>query len=324
MRTKEEILALFETNKGVYFSGEEIAERISVSRAAVWKAVRSLRNEGYRIDGIPNKGYSLAVDTDILSVQGIQACLAQDSGIGKVDVLAETDSTNVLARKQAEAGALEGSVFLANTQTAGRGRRGRSFFSPADTGIYLTLLLRPAELSSDAATGMTTMAAVAMCEAIEAVSGKKARIKWVNDIWLGDRKVCGILTEASLSMENNRIEYMILGAGINAYAPREGFPPELEQIAGAVYDRRQANGKNLLAGQFLNRFMRYYHQMGTLDYVEKYRKRSLAVGREVTVLKPSGKRKAFALDVDDTCALLVEYADGERERLTFGEISIKL
>lgn len=324
MNTREAVLALFESNKGIYLSGEEIAARVSISRAAVWKVVRTLRSEGYEIDGIRNKGYRLSADTDILSAQGIQKYLTSDWAQAELCVLPEAGSTNTLMREKAEAGAPEGSVILANSQTGGKGRQGRSFYSPADTGIYMSILLRPSGLSPEQAVKITTMAAVAMCEAIEEASGKQAQIKWVNDIYVEGKKVCGILTEASVSMENNCMESLVLGVGLNVYAPAEGFPQELRQIAGAVFDSRQKDGKNLLAAGFLNRVMRLYRQREQADYAAAYRSRSMAIGKEVTVLKPSGSRKARALDVDDSCALLVEYKDGTKERLTSGEIRIRL
>lgn len=321
--TKESVLALFEENRGTYFSGEEIAARLSVSRAAVWKAVKTLRDEGYEIDAAPNKGYCLSAETDILSAQGIRKYLNPACAFRDLLVLEEAESTNAFLREQASAGSPEGRVVVAGRQTKGRGRLGRSFYSPADTGIYMSLLLRPANLSPDQAVSVTTMAAVAACEAIEEVSGKQAGIKWVNDIYMEGRKVSGILTEAALSMENNRIDFIVLGIGINAYAPEGGFPEEIGEIAGAVFSRRCDDGKNALAAAFLNRFAEYYAARESGDYVEKYRDRSLVTGKEILILSPSGKRRAFAEDVDGQCRLLVRYEDGSREALSSGEISIR-
>ena len=143
MKTKEKLLTLFEKNRGVYFSGEEIAEKLSVSRTAVWKAVNSLRREGYRIHAVQNKGYCLAANTDILSVQGIQKYLESACSQIKLTVLPAAASTNALLREKAAAGAPEGCVLIAGSQTEGRGRTGRRFYSPPDTGLYMSLLLRP-------------------------------------------------------------------------------------------------------------------------------------------------------------------------------------
>lgn len=323
MGTKEQLLALFESNKGVYFSGEDIAEKLSVSRAAVWKAVKSLRSEGYHIDAVQNKGYSLSVESDILSEQGIRKYLRPVCSDIYLDVLAELDSTNARVRDQAAAGAPEGYTVVANSQTAGRGRRGRSFYSPADTGIYLSLLLRPHDYSTRQAAGLTTMAAVAACEAIERVSGERAGIKWVNDIYVAGKKVSGILTEASIGLENGLLEYAVLGIGINVSPPKDGFPHELENVAGTVFQEAQSDGKNHLAAEFLNCFMTYYAERPKEDYVKNYRSRSLVLGREIEVDFADGSKKATALDVDEECHLIVRYEDGRTESLSSGEISVK-
>lgn len=323
MRTKEKLLALFEENKGTYFSGEEIAERLSVSRTAVWKAVNSLRSEGYEIDAVQNKGYCLSVSTDILSAQGIRKYLKPACASMELEVLPVAESTNVLLKERAGAGAEDGYVLLANSQTAGRGRLGRSFYSPGDTGVYMSLLLRPKGYSPDQAVRLTTMAAVAACEAIEEVSGKEAQIKWVNDVYMENKKVSGILTEAAFSLEDSGLDYIVVGIGINAYPPKEGFPPELEQIAGTVFQERRSDGKNRLAAAFLNHFMDCYAAGEKMDYAKEYRARSLVIGKEIRVISPAGQREARALDVDGECRLVVQYGDGSRETLSSGEISIR-
>lgn len=323
LSTKENILALFEENKGIYFSGEEIAAQLSVSRAAVWKAVNALRSDGYVIDAVPNKGYRLSMNTDILSVQGIEKYLDPQNRQLTIQVLPEVNSTNTMLREKANEEIPEGYVIIANGQTEGRGRRGRSFYSPVDTGIYLSILLRPKEIATNELTNLTSMAAVAACETIEEVSGQTPGIKWVNDIYIDGRKVSGILTEASISMENGSVEYVVVGIGFNVYLPEDGFSGEIKDIAGAIFDRRKDDGKNLLAAGFLNHFMNYYAEFDKKDYVKKYQERSLVVGKKITVLAPSGSRKAHALEVDDTCALIVQYEDGSTERLNSGEISIR-
>lgn len=322
--TKEKLLALLEENKGTYFSGEEIAGKLSVSRAAVWKAVKGLRSEGYQINAVQNKGYSLSVSTDIVSAQGIKKYLQSVCSSMELEVLPLVGSTNALLREKANMGASEGYAIIANAQTEGRGRLGRSFYSPADTGIYLSLLLRPKGYSPSRAIKLTTMAAVALCEAIEKVSKEQTWIKWVNDIYMNGKKVSGILTEASLDLENGSFDYVVLGIGVNVYPPEEGFPAELETIAGTVFRERQSDGKNRLTAEFLNRFMSYYTAKESLDYAQKYRKRSLVIGKRINVLTPNGRKKAVALDVDEDCRLIVRYEDGRTERLSSGEISIRL
>ena len=165
MRTKEQLLALFENNKGDYFSGEDIAERLSISRTAVWKAVKSLRNDGYNISAISNKGYSLSTETDILSIQGIRKYLKPVCKDIELAVYPTLNSTNTMVREKAASGTPEGYTVIANGQTNGKGRSGRSFYSPSDTGIYMSILLRPHHYFAKEAMKLTTMAAVAVCEA---------------------------------------------------------------------------------------------------------------------------------------------------------------
>lgn len=323
MTIKENLLVLFESERGVYFSGEEIAKRLSVSRAAVWKAVKSLQNDGYVIDAVPSRGYCLAGDTDILSVQGIQKYLLPQYDILKLHTLTETTSTNTLVREQASLGASEGYIVVAGKQTGGRGRRGRSFYSPSGSGIYLSLLLRPCGYSPMQAVRLTTMAAVAMCETLDTETGTDAKIKWVNDIFVNEKKVCGILTEAAMGLENESLEYAVLGVGLNVYPPEGGFPKELEQIAGTVYDSPHPDAKNRLTAGFLNHFMAYYSDLGQTAYSEKYRSKSFVIGREVNVLRAEQSQPATVLGIDDECRLLVRYKDGREEALSSGEISIR-
>ncbi len=324
MTIKEKVLEIFESNKGAYFSGEEIAQNLSVSRAAVWKAVKQLKNEGYSIDAVNNKGYCLSVYTDILSPQGIQKYLKPQYQKLHLNVLQTIDSTNVLVRQKAAEGEAEGFVVVANEQTAGRGRYGRDFYSPSGTGLYFSLLLRPSDYTADQAVRITTMAAVAMCEAIEEVSDEKPKIKWVNDIFLKGKKVCGILTEGSFGLENGMLEYAVLGVGVNVYAPPNGFPEELQQIAGAVFDCAQNDMKNHLIAAFNNHFLDYYTNPDKKDYTDKYRQYSLVIGKEIVVISAKESRNAFVHGIDDDCRLMVEYENGEKAAVSSGEIRIRL
>lgn len=322
--TKEKLLELFESNKGIYFSGEEIAGKLGVSRAAVWKAVKNLRNEGYAIDAVTNKGYCLSEKNDILSPQGIQKYLKSEYADIEVTVLPTVHSTNKWIREKADQGLLEGYTIVSNEQTSGRGRYGREFFSPPDTGIYMSILLRPSNYSARQAVRLTTMTAVAMCEAIEEISDETAQIKWVNDIYVRGKKVCGILTEASFGLENGILDYAILGVGVNVYLPQNGFPQELEQIAGAIFEHAKNDAKNHLTAEFLNRFMKYYTAQDSTDYIEKYRNRNLAVGKQITFISGNETRNACVCGIDDECRLIVRYENGELDHLAYGEIKIRL
>ena len=324
MTTREKLLGLLEENREAYLSGEELAKALAVSRAAVWKAVKSLQQEGYPIDAVTNRGYRLSRGGDRLSAPGIRKYLKPEYRDLPITVEEETQSTNTALRAMAEAGAPEGTVYIAQGQTGGRGRMGRSFFSPAGTGLYLSLLLRPTAWEPTRAAQLTAAAAAAMCEAIRQVTGKEPGIKWVNDLLLDGKKICGILTEASFSMESGVLEYAVLGLGVNVYLPEGGFPGQLREIAGAVLDTPGEDVRNRIAGEFLNRFLDGYEHPENRHFLDVYRRRSIAVGREVTVLSGGWERRAFAFGLDDDCRLLVRYPDGTEQALSYGEIRIAI
>lgn len=324
MTTKEKLLELLEKHKGSYLSGEEVAQTLGITRAAVWKAMKALRKEGYSIDAGTNKGYRLSEETDILSVQGISHYLTGAARDLNLFLFPKVTSTNTRMRERANAGAPEGLVLLAGTQTDGRGRYGRDFYSPADTGLYLSLLLRPENWTPQDAVRLTTMAAVALCESIRAMGVEEVGIKWVNDIFVKGKKACGILTEASFGMESGLLEYAVLGVGINVYPPKGGFPPELRETAGAVFPCSGADRKNRLAAEFLNRMMESYTHSEDFSYIERYRDDSLVLGKTVLVQSQEGEREAKVQGIDDRCRLLVTYPDGTEDCLSYGEIRIRM
>ena len=319
MTTREKLLTLLESRQGSFVSGEEIAGNLSLSRAAVCKAVKQLRQAGYAIEAVTNRGYRLSPEGDILSIPGVKKYLNRDFSILLKD---SVDSTNATLRTMAEQGMAEGTVVLANAQTRGRGRYGRSFYSPEDTGLYLSLLLRPVHDSPRQTVTLTAAAAVALCQAIESVSGEAPQIKWVNDIFLRGKKTCGILTEAAFHLETGAPEYVVVGVGINAYQPEGGFPPEIAQIAGPLWESTLPDGRNKLAAEFLNRFWELYQAADPAAFLEDYRRRSLVVGRDVTVVAGNTERKARVLGIDDACRLLVKYESGETVALSYGEVRI--
>lgn len=264
----------------------------------------------------------MADHTDTFTEEQIRKYLTKECEDLKLCVLPEVDSTNTQLKRKAENGAPEGSVVIAGAQTRGKGRLGRKFYSPSDTGVYLSLLLRPGSLSAEQALKVTTIAAVAGCEAIEAVSGRKAMIKWVNDIYVEGKKVCGILAEASMGSHNAEFSYIVLGIGFNVFPPEEGFPEEIRAVAGTIFPEKEEDVRIRLAAEFLNSFFSYYTETEK-DYAQEYRNRSFVIGREVYVLTPGERKKARVLDVDQDCHLVVCYDDGSEEHLSSGEISIR-
>ena len=319
MTVKERVLTVLEARRGEWFSGEALAQEIGVSRSAVWKAITQLREGGYPIQAAPNRGYSLGQDSDLLSAQSIGQYLTVP-GL-EVEFRPVVTSTNDPLRQAAEEGAPEGKVMVAAEQTAGRGRRGHSFYSPPDAGLYLSLLLRP-KLSAPEALSLTTCAAAAVALAVEECAGIPAQIKWVNDVFCRGKKVCGILTEASLDLESGGLQYAIVGIGVNLYPPAGGFPEELADIMGSVYTEkpRGYECRSRLAGSILNHFFAFYQNIADRPFFEDYRKRSFLLGQEIEVLERGQVRPVLALDLEPDFSLRVREADGTERVLSSGEV----
>ncbi len=238
----------------------------------------------------------------------------------QVRIVESCDSTNSALKR--DAGALPGdSVLIALGQTGGRGRLGRSFYSPPGHGLYMSLLLRPA-LSRDDLTLLTPAAAVAVCRAVEGLFGVKAGIKWVNDVYIRGKKVCGILTEAVFDPQGG-LAHVVLGLGVNLTPPPGGFPAELASVAGAVLETDRPGALTALAAAVLSEFYAIYTALPAYDLHAAYAPRLLYVGRDVLVSRGDGARKARVLGSDGRCRLLVRYEDGGQEALSGGEITLR-
>lgn len=324
MTLKENILKRLEENRGTYLSGEELARHFNVTRSAVWKVMKSLEEEGYQIRGLRKKGYALSDDTNILSTAAMEKYFKTNSFF-KIHVLKTVDSTNEAAKRAALNGAEEGSVWIAEEQTAGKGRKGKSFYSPSSTGLYMSLLLRPS-FSPMTASLLTSAAAVAVAESLEAVAGVKADIKWVNDVFVQGKKICGILTESAISMENNGLDYVVIGIGVNIEPPKDGFPTGLETIAGTVLPSSKSYGdiRNRIAAEILKRLMDYYGELESRTFLPGYRNRLFILGKEIDIVSSKGTKTATALDITDDCHLLVRDENGVLQELDSGEVSIKI
>lgn len=258
---------------------------------------------------------------DILSAEGVKKHLQNPQS--NIFVLDCVDSTNGYMKTAEFAGAPEGTTVIAGRQTRGRGRFDRRFHSPENSGIYMSILLKPLLPAADAVL-ITALAAVAVSEAIEALSPNKAEIKWVNDVLVNGKKVCGILPEATLDIKSGRLERVILGIGINAYTPEDGFAEEIRDIAGAVFEQPDKNLRNRLAAGIINRFFEHYPKIAERSFLNSYISRSCVIGKNVTVISGDSRRTATALGIDSDCRLLVEFEDRSRQRLSSGEISLRL
>lgn len=253
----------------------------------------------------------------------IEQLISPHNGKIKISVVKETVSTNTDLKLLACQGEEEISVLIADRQSGGKGRKGRSFFSPAESGCYMSFLVRP-DCTAEQSTLLTTMAATVTAEAIERVTGKKARIKWVNDIFLEGKKVGGILTEARISPVGNGLDWAVVGIGINLREPDGGFPEELSEIAGSICTNADEDMKNRLIAQIISGFLEEYPLLHQKNYIKRYRNRLFFLGEKITVVELTSSYTATAVDVDEMCRLIVELPDKSRKALCSGEISVLL
>jgi BirA family biotin operon repressor/biotin-[acetyl-CoA-carboxylase] ligase len=318
MSVKTEVLTRLEEKKGESISGETLAAGLGVSRAAVWKAIRALQAEGYHIEAVNNKGYCLMPDNDILSEEVLKRLVDAPA----LYVYKEIDSTNEELKRLSLQNAPSGTLVVANSQTQGKGRRGRVFYSPADTGIYMSILLRP-QLDFATSVYITTAASVAVCRAIETVCKIKTQIKWVNDIYYNGHKVCGILTEATTDFESGGIDSIIVGIGINVKT--EDFPEELTSVASSLYEEGAgASVRNELTAEVYRELMKVSEDLEAHTFLEEYRRRSMVIGKPIRYSTADGWENATARAIDDAGGLVIETAAGECITLNSGEISIRM
>ena len=321
MSTRNDVLAALMTEQEA-ISGERLARRLGISRNSVWKAIGLLRADGYIIEAVTNRGYRLVSRPDRVTEPEIRFWLTAGTIGARMELHDELDSTNIRAKALAATGAPHGYLVIADSQKQGRGRFGRSFFSPEHSGVYITYILRP-KMTAERAAMITSMAAVAVARAIEAVADVKAGIKWVNDIYLNGRKTCGILCEASMDFESGMLEYAVLGIGVNV-APMT-FPEELKDIATSISNECGAPvSRSRLIAEISNQLELLYPQLETGEFMAENRARSIVIGREVTVLRGDERFPAKVLDIDIQGRLVVQTGDGSISRLASGEISVKL
>lgn len=259
---------------------------------------------------------------DIFSQDAIKGLIDERFGDVDVNVFGETDSTNLRAKCFA-AEKSGRAVFIAESQTAGRGRFGRSFFSPEGCGIYMSLLIPIEEKNISDITLLTTAAAVAVCEAIESVCEKKPQIKWVNDIYLDRKKICGILAEAVTDQKRGIISHVVIGLGIN-FRESGCLPRELEGIVGTLFGMDEPTvSRNELAAEVINRMLTLLHAVSDRKFLKGYRERSMLNGKEVVFSRGDKKYAAVAENIDENGALVVRFEDGRREALSSGEVSVR-
>ena len=319
MEIKYSVLNILEKKKGEYISGEDIAKELGISRNYVWKCVNALKREGHRIESKTNSGYCLLSSIENFNSEKIKELTKENLDIYVFD---EGDSSNNVLKDMASQGAKEGTVVILKHQSAGKGRNGRSFISDSESGLYMSILLRP-RMPIQECVNLTVIAAVSTLCAIEATSGKECSIKWVNDIYLDGKKVCGILTEAGVNVENSTLDYAIVGIGVNVCTPKGGFDSSIKDIATSIYDEgAPQNYKSILCSKILDEFFSLYHNMPDRSYMRIYREKSNIIGKNVDVIFGEKIISGIVKDIDKDANLVV-ISGGQEYRFSSGEARIK-
>ena len=319
------VLALLQEAEGVFLSGESMSRELGITRAAVWKQIRKLRESGYEIEAVTNLGYRLKSSPEKLSTQRILEFLGEHPWADRITVLESVDSTNSLAKREALSSAPHGSVFLADEQTGGRGRLGREFLSARGKGLYLSVLLR-LDCAPTQVSHVTAMAAVAACNAVERCCGVRPGIKWTNDLILGEKKMTGILSEMSVEWESSTLEYIVIGTGINCSQSSGDFPEELRDRATSI---EMETGRNVdrcsLAAELIRELEILSREMISRKdiWISRYAGDCITLGREVRIIRGDQVRTGTATAIDENGALIVRYDSGETGAVFTGEVSIR-
>lgn len=313
-----------------YISGETASKTLGVSRAAVNSAVMGLRNDGYGIESSTNRGYLLTSRPDRIGSGDIGAFLPEDR-MSRIIVLPDVDSTNNYCKDLARKGAEAGTVVISDHQTGGKGRRGRSFESPAGVGIYLSYLMRPVT-GIEKISEITCWTAVAVCQAIKDAYGFEPQIKWVNDVLMNRMKICGILTEASVEAESGTIDSLVIGIGINVNEKRSDFPGELSSVASSI--SIENGGQLFMRSELACALIKRLDELSSGwpvshdSYLEAYRSLCITPGNHIaafsTMAGDSEHREGEALSVSDDFSLEVRFdgSDGTT-LLKSGEVSVR-
>jgi len=316
------IIAMLRAEPRGFVSGEAMCQAAGVSRTAVWKHIKELQDAGYEIEAVRNKGYRLVESPDLVTAAELRDGLNTNLFGSAIVYRESVDSTNTLAQQLALNGASEGTLVIAEKQTVGRGRRGRQWFSPPHSGIWMSLILRP-QLPLAHAAQITLAAAVALCKALTKVTGVQAGIKWPNDILFGKKKCCGILTE--MHAEFDQIHHLVVGIGINVNVPEGDFPDELKEIATslqAIKGERLSRARvvQTVLAEFEPLYRRYVAQGGFSALRDEWKANNITLGRNVVAQTAQGTITGKALDIDDFGVLMIQCPDGSTEKVYSADI----
>lgn len=307
MKIKDKVLARLNNSSGELVSGGELARELGVTRNSIWKAINQLKKEGYDVTSHSNQGYLLNGMVDIINEEKILPKLPNGA---QIIILDSATSSNDVLKELAQKGEAHGSLVVVKSQTNGRGRMGRSFISKSEDGLYFSFLLRPSMLATEA-LNITVICAVALAQAIEQTSGANAQIKWVNDIYINEKKCAGILTEAQLNFECGTLDYCIVGIGVNVLTPKEGFDKEISEIATAIFENSAPCGyKTKLLAKFFSCFYKYYNSIESKEFMLEYKNRSNLIGKDVDVYVGDKITHGTVCDIDENARLVVKAEDG--------------
>lgn len=324
MNIKQVILKAFHDHPGRFISGEELSQTCGCSRTAVWKHIEELRQDGYEVEAVRKSGYRLLTAPDRLSAAEITASLDTKRIGQRVIAHDEVTSTQTVAHEAAARGAEEGTLVLAEVQTGGKGRLGRRWHSPKGTGVWMSLIIRPA-IPLPKTPQMTLLTAVTVARTIREETGLPVKIKWPNDIFIGDKKVCGILTE--LNAESDRVNYLVIGIGVNVNSVAGDFPPELVEVVTSL---RIETGESVKRTRFIQQFCRffeeeydYYMQHGFERVKAEWERNSYTIGRWVNVQTISQQLEGRAVALDDEGVLLVEDKSGVVHKVYSADVNYR-
>lgn len=319
---KGEILKLLKETDG-YISGQELCEKFGVSRTAVWKVMNQLKEEGYEIEAVRNKGYILKSVSDVLSAGELESSISTRWAAGKIVCFDKTDSTNIQARKLAESGAPHGTLVVAEQQDGGKGRRGRNWTSPPGVGVWMSILLRP-QINPISASMLTLVMAMAGVKGVREAAGIETEIKWPNDLVLNKKKICGILTE--MSTELMEIQYVVIGAGFNVNL--ESFPEEISSTATSFYlETGKKYQRSRIIAKVMEALEEYYDIFVKTEdmsgLIEEYNSHLVNLGNEVCVLDPAGEFRGVSEGISQNGGLIVRLPDGSKTEVISGEVSVR-
>ena len=321
-KLKQRVLKMLKDSED-FISGEEISKEFHMTRAAIWKYINSLREDGYNIESVPSKGYKITSLPDILTLGEVESYLSTNFIGRNIQYFDTIDSTNKRA-KEIAFDENEGTVIISEEQTEGKGRLGRHWISPKGKGIWMSMILKP-KVDPMKVSKITLLGAAAVYKALEDMN-IKSQIKWPNDILIDGKKICGILTE--MNCELNMINYVIMGIGINVNFDEEDIPMDLKDKATSikVSQNKEINRKELLGNilnQFENLYMDFRDEKSISKAIEICRENSALIDKEVRIIKREETRVGKALDINEEGELVVEFEDGIIENVYSGEVSVR-